>query len=177
MGYRDDFYKLENIVGITGPIDSLPSVYFKDAETGEFGHITQVHKSDWNQGRCPVRKDPGWEIRNECGGGCKCGKSTAHEYNGKGTCFHHSRATFVPRASLDGGQLEVVAQSIWRCPDMKTDPIYIGKKELRGQYAADSQKAWDDAHRKGPGGRRNAIDYSAEGLTNPLLKIAYPHRA
>src|SRR5215207_5971944 len=87
MGYRDDFYKVENIVGITGPVNELPTVYFKDAATGEFGHITQVHSADWNAGRTEVAKDAGWKIVNECTGGCSCGQNTAHEINGAGQCF------------------------------------------------------------------------------------------
>ncbi|GAB6905031.1 hypothetical protein DESC_700167 [Desulfosarcina cetonica] len=174
MGYRDDFYKLENIIGITGPIDSLPSVYFQDTKTGEYGHITQVHYYDWNQGRCPVKKDPGYRIENKCGGGCKCGRSAAHEFNGRGVCFHPSRSIFVPRSDLSGGQLEVVAQAIWRCPHEKTDPMNWDERDRQDVMY---QQRWLDAHQKGPRGRRNAINYTALGLTNQLLKIAYPHRA
>ncbi len=174
MGYRDDFYKIENIIGITGPVDSMPSVYFKNAASGEYGHITQVHYYDWNQGRCPVEIDPGYRIENACGGGCSCGSASAHEFNGNGDCFHPSRSTFVARADLSAEDLAVVAQAIWRCPNQKTDPMDWGQRDQ--QELADQQK-WLDAHKKGPGGRRNAIDYTAQGLVNPLLKIAYPHRA
>ena len=173
MGYRDDFYKLENIIGITGPIDSLPSVYFQNTKTGEFGHITQVHYYDWNQGRCPVVVDKGYQIKNECGGGCSCGNASAHEYDGRGRCFHPSRAQFVPRASLSKEQLSVVAQAIWRCPLEKTDPM-----TERGRDRQDVlyEQIWDHAHTKGPGGRRHAIDYTAQRLQNHVLKIAYPDR-
>lgn len=174
MGYRDDFYKVENIIGITGPIDSLPSVYFKDTKTGEYGHITQVHAYDWNQGRSHVEKDPGYRIENKCGGGCVCGRAAAHEFNGDGKCFHPSRSVFVPRSDLSTDQLAVVTQAIWRCPHEKTDPMDWDERDKQDDLY---QKKWDDAHKKGPRGRRNAIDYTAEGLTNQIFKIAHPDRA
>jgi len=173
MGYRDDLYTVANITGITGPVDSLPSVYFKNPLTNEYGHITQVHGKDWNQGRSAVKTDAGYVIKNECGGGCHCGKPVSHEYNGDGTCFHHSRAVYVPRASLSATDLEVVAQAVWRCPLQKTDPrTKVGRAQQDAMY----EDKWNDAHQKGPGGRRNAIDYTAEGLSNRLLKISHPDR-
>jgi hypothetical protein len=175
MGYRDDFYRVENIIGITGDIDSLPTVYFRNA-AGDFGHITQVHYYDWNQGRCAVETDAGYQIINQCGGGCTCLSPTAHEYYGNGVCFHPSRSAFVPLANLSTAARDVAAQAIWRCPLMKADP---GPDDPAGRVAAGREIAqrWRDAHRPGPRGRRNAVNYTALGLTNPLFKIAYPERA
>ncbi|CAN7380674.1 hypothetical protein LJR289_002240 [Pseudoduganella sp. LjRoot289] len=173
MGYRDDFYKIENIIGITGPIESLPSVYFQDKKTGEFGHITQIHGCDWNQGRSTVQTDPGYQILNACGGGCSCKRAAAHEYNGQGRCFHPSRSLFVASGALSKEKMEVVAQAIWRCPLEKTDPLDDRERDMQDIIYTDM---WRDAHQKGPGGRRNAIDYTGQRLANPLLKIVHPTR-
>jgi hypothetical protein len=173
MGYRDDFYTTENIVGITGPVNELPTVYFKDTKTGEFGHITQVHSADWNAGRTEVAKDAGSQIVNKCPGGCGCGQSTAHEIDGQGRCFHPSRNVFVPRGALSAGDLDVVKQAIWRCPYMKTDPMTeSGRDEQDEAY----DKKWNEAHAKDARGRRGAIDYTASGLANRVYGIAYPNR-
>jgi hypothetical protein len=178
MGYRDDFFTVENIVGITGPVNELPTVYFKDTATGEFGHITQVHSADWNAGRTEVATDAGWQIVNRCTGGCGCGQNTAHEIDGAGQCFHPSRNVFYARNTLSASDLDVVKQAIWRCPYMKTDPM-----TARGRDAQDViyDAAWAEAHSEGARtptgrGRRGAIDYTASGLANRVYGIAYPNR-
>ena len=61
-----------------------------------------------------------------------------------------------------------------RCPYAKTDPLW---DEARDAEEKRYEKLWAERHQKGPGGRRGAIDYTAEGLANNVLKIAYPHRA
>lgn len=178
MGDRDDFYTTDNIIGITGPVNELPTVYFRNAVTGEYGHITQVHSADWNAGRTEVAIDPGWKIVNECTGGCNCQQKTAHEIDGTGRCFHPSRNKFVGRDMLSESDLAVVKQAIWRCPYMKTDPMTVeGRNALDGMY----DRAWDAAHSVGSRtpegrGRRGAIDYTASGLANRVYGIAYPNR-
>jgi hypothetical protein len=66
MGYRDDFYIPENIVGYTGNIDNQPTVYFQRIEdngTISFGHITQYwYDSDF--GRCSSPNVGREEVRN-----------------------------------------------------------------------------------------------------------------
>ena len=79
MGYRDDFYKEENILGYTGQLGSNPTVYFADAggvnpklqQVGDkqkvvvqFGHITQAHDDSTNVGRERVREAFSYSICN-----------------------------------------------------------------------------------------------------------------
>jgi hypothetical protein len=173
MGFRDDFYTIGNIIGITGPIQSLPTVYFRSAVTNEYGHITQVHAYDWNQGRTAVVADVGYQIINVCGGGCGCARVAAHEYNGAGQCFHPSRSLFVARATLSPGDMDVVAQALWRCPHQKTDPL---DDDLRDEQDDIYEHNWQAVHQKGPSGRRNAVDFSAGGLANRLLQVANADR-
>jgi hypothetical protein len=54
MGYRDEFYIAENIVGYTGQLGVNPTVYFETPE--EVGRITQAHPNPKNVGRNTVRK-------------------------------------------------------------------------------------------------------------------------
>lgn len=79
MGYRDDFYKDENILGYTGDLRNNPAVYFADAggvspklQTVDgkqkvlvsFGHITQAHQVAANVGREDVREAYSYSISN-----------------------------------------------------------------------------------------------------------------
>lgn len=176
MGHRDDFYIAANIIGITGPVNRLPSVYFKNAK-GEYGHITQVHEASFNWGRTEVKTDKGWTITNVCPGNCGWaphGDGLSHEINGKGEIFHVSRSEFKPIDKLSKDERSVVAEAIYRCPYAKTDPGY---EDLRDKEEARIDKLWADSHAPGAGGRRGAIDYTADGLANNLLKVAYPDRA
>lgn len=173
MGDRDDFYVAENMIGITGPVHELPTVYFFNQKSGEYGHITQVHAADWNAGRTTVDVDRGWKIVNQCGGACKCGRSTAHEFNGRGEMIHPSRNVFVARADMAPGDIEVAMQAIYRCPYYKTDPM---TQKGRDQEDVRYDALWQERHQKGPSGRRGAIDYTAEGLANRVYGIAYPDR-
>jgi hypothetical protein len=85
MGYRDDFYAKENIIGYTGDLTNKPgevTVYFADAGgrnprtvTVEgrqkvlisFGHITQVHGTKGNVGREEVHVAFSYHIFNARG--------------------------------------------------------------------------------------------------------------
>ncbi len=53
MGYRDDFYIKENIIGYTGSILFAlpPTIYFYDCTRKFLGHITQLHEISANIGR------------------------------------------------------------------------------------------------------------------------------
>ena len=81
MGYRDDFYCADNILGYTGDIkkDTTITVYFADAGglnpklqtvngkqkvVVQFGHITQVHDIAANVGREAVREAYSYSISN-----------------------------------------------------------------------------------------------------------------
>jgi hypothetical protein len=70
MGYRDDFYIKENIIGYTGFLCNKASVYFKKTLPSgeiEYGHITQYHEDPNNIGRGKVHKAKHYEIRNTKG--------------------------------------------------------------------------------------------------------------
>lgn len=79
MGYRDDFYTKDNILGYTGTLEDNPTVYFADAgginprtvKVGgkdkvlvSFGHITQVHEIATNVGRERVGESYSYTIAN-----------------------------------------------------------------------------------------------------------------
>jgi hypothetical protein len=83
MGYRDDFYKKDNILGYTGELLDNPSVYFADAggtsprlvNVGgkdqvlvSFGHITQHHSMADNIGRGAVLESHSYSIYNNSQG-------------------------------------------------------------------------------------------------------------
>ncbi len=172
MGYRDDFYIQANIIGITGDVERLPSVYFQNAQ-GEYGHITQVHSRDYNWGRTVVRNDPGWHISNVCPPDHACGAAVSHEVDGNGRFFHVSRSAFVAVAAMSAGDLDVAAQAIHRCPYEKTDPRSRAGRAAEQERFAD---LWDERHARDAKGRRGAIDYTADGLANRLLQVAYPDR-
>lgn len=77
MGYEDDFYKKENILGYTGKIKEDPTVYFASASGDtedvndrqqlltKFGHITQYHDQENNIGRELVRECYSYSICND----------------------------------------------------------------------------------------------------------------
>lgn len=172
MGYRDDFFIVQNIIGYTGPLHELPSVYFRTKL--EYGHITQVHPHSFNWGRTEVKTDPDWKITNECPGPDKCRDAPhskrSHEINGQGRAFHRSRDLFVEVTSQE--ERAILAQAIYRCPLMKTDPH---GSDDRKQQERDYKDLWEERHER-PGGRRGAIDYTGERLANRLLGVAYPNR-
>jgi hypothetical protein len=185
MGHRDDFYVRANIIGITGPVNELPTVYFQSA-AGEYGHITQVHAYNFNWGRTQVEADPGWQITNICPAQCGCGLVTSHEIDGQGEVIHRSRSQFRTLATLTADEQNVAAQAIYRCPYAKTDPLYDQAYAQAGEQAVEQarddeedrfQNLWAERHQRGPLGRRGTIDYTADGLANNLLKIAYKARA
>jgi hypothetical protein len=83
MGYRDDFYIKDNILGYTGNVNKDPTVYFADAGGTaprlakvngrdqvlvSFGHITQWHEVTNNIGRGPVMESTSYSIYNNAKG-------------------------------------------------------------------------------------------------------------
>ncbi len=64
MGYRDDFYIVDFIIGYTGVLHKNPSVYFFDPAKNAFGHITQHHALANNIGREPYVEDDEYDIEN-----------------------------------------------------------------------------------------------------------------
>lgn len=92
MGYRDDFYQEQNIIGWTGNIHNRPSVYFRRraANRGwEFGHITVAHDNPENVGREEVRIAADYRIFN----GVVDGEMRGREF-WDGSIKHYSRHKF-----------------------------------------------------------------------------------
>lgn len=102
MGYRDDFYTKENILGYTGTIGKKPTVYFadaggiapklakvdgKDKVLVSFGHITQFHDIANNIGREEVMESTSYSIYNNAKGAaeeCIYGPRECDRLFGKG---------------------------------------------------------------------------------------------
>ncbi len=112
MGYRDDFYTAENIIGYTGTVHADPTVYF--FRDHEYGHITQNHGIAQNVGRGPVRRHEDYRIDNRD----VKGEQRCVEYaNGK--VFHISRNVFVGKDALSDEQMAVLAQSVTNHTELK----------------------------------------------------------
>ena len=91
MGYRDNFYIIENIIGYTGAIHCNPTVYFQKDD--EFGHITQDHDIKENIGREAVGRHSRYSIGNELvEGSLTCVERTGPHFD---DIFHVSRNKFV----------------------------------------------------------------------------------
>lgn len=95
MGYRDDFYCADNILGYTGDISkpTTVTVYFADAGgvnpklqtvngaqkvVVSFGHITQVHDIAANVGREAVREAYSYSICNVMYEGKECAQECVY---------------------------------------------------------------------------------------------------
>ena len=90
MGYRDDFYMVQYIIGYSGNLHAFPTVYFRKGN--EYGHITQKHPCPQNVGRMAVRSSADYWIGSEPGQGTL--KLLEKE---NGVVFHESRST-LPRS-------------------------------------------------------------------------------
>ena len=102
MGYRDDFYMVQNIIGYTGDLKSFPTVYFLTAT--EYGHITQKHDIPQNVGRMEVASAVGYWIGNEMVGSTL---KLVEKMNGK--IMHESRSTLTKVDTFDPSQKDTVA--------------------------------------------------------------------
>lgn len=115
MGYRDDFYVKENIIGYTGDLKGLPTVYFKRTIEGgfdEWARITQVYPDNRaNEGRAFVRKNRSYVMRNEMDTDGMHGVEYVN-----GAHHHTSRNEFH---AVTGGTLDVLAESITRFPNVR----------------------------------------------------------
>jgi hypothetical protein len=117
MGYRDDFYCIQNVYGYSGDIHHFPTVYFvQETPTGKlYGHITQAHPGSTNVGRGRVDgPDPHYEAREEIRDGVR----KLVEYNRHGE-FHESRSTMTKRAQMSAADIVLCAQAIWQCTGEK----------------------------------------------------------
>lgn len=88
MGYRDDFYMVQNIMGYTGKLHDSPTVYFQKGS--EYGHITQRHPLNQNVGRMKVHASNTYFIGNEMIEGSL---RLVEKIDGK--IFHTSRSTLT----------------------------------------------------------------------------------
>ncbi|WP_172328023.1 hypothetical protein [Mangrovicoccus sp. HB161399] len=116
MGYRDDFYIADNIVGYTGLPSASPSVYFRKGTT--FGRITQVHDLRTNIGRAVVRDKADYRLEN----GPHRGKEVCLEFY-DGAYQHPSRNPIVflrdMRTKYHDAVLPLLAQAITAFPDIR----------------------------------------------------------
>jgi hypothetical protein len=112
MGYRDDFYKVKNIIGYTGDLGKSPTVYFMNDD--EYGRITQGHKNPKNIGRNKVRSRKNYEYANEL----EKGKIRMVEYlNGKK--LHVSRNMFIDISDNRDATIPILARAIFSFPNIK----------------------------------------------------------
>jgi len=114
MGYRDDFYVVDNVVGYTGKIQESPTVYFESES--EVGHITQVHDIKSNIGREAVFSREGYSATNTDEGGEKV---RLLEFEGT-DLVHESRNAMVSVEGMSSNDQAVLAQSIWKFQEVKS---------------------------------------------------------
>ena len=144
MGYRDDFYVKENIIGWTGDINGDAfTVYFADCDGSpprtvriagvdqivvQFGHITQKHDCPYNIGREEVGECFSYSIFNGGGNGAMIESALGKKGMGKlkrgerledrdHKVFHDSRSAFNPVSS---GSVERLAAVINKFKNIKT---------------------------------------------------------
>lgn len=118
MGYRDDFYIPQNIIGWTGDLSDAPTVYFRRVMHGdlfEFGRITQAHVYQNNVGRGRVRNSCGYQIENEH----YLNKMRAVE-RVHGVLDHFSRNIFLPLVMAPTGMEGFLHGAITRFTEKKT---------------------------------------------------------
>jgi hypothetical protein len=144
MGYRDDFYVKENIIGWTGDINGDAfTVYFADCHGSpprtvriagvdqivvQYGHITQKHDCPYNIGREEIDECFSYSIFN----GGRNGTMIESKLGNRGMSklmrgdqledidhevFHPSRSAFNPVSS---GSIERLAAVIDKFKDIKT---------------------------------------------------------
>src|SRR5215467_14643272 len=109
MGYRDDFFVVNNICGYTGQLGEKCTVYFR-SDT-ERGRITQDHHNADNIGRDFVKDSRGYSIENfEDDDGEE--KAMEFEWDWR---VHKSRHPFVDVdiTTAAEGDRAILAQSIW----------------------------------------------------------------
>ncbi|MEO0912673.1 MAG: hypothetical protein AAFY59_06765 [Pseudomonadota bacterium] len=118
MGYRDDFYCPQNIIGWTGDLYGEPTVYFRRVLRGdlvEFGRITQAHQRQNNVGRGRVRNSCGYQIDNEQYANKLRAVERVH-----GHVDHFSRDIFLPLIMVPTGAEGFLHAAITRFTEKKT---------------------------------------------------------
>lgn len=121
MGYKDDFYSVDNIIGYTGDINNMPTVYFQrrlqpigQGNWIEFGHITQQHGHADNVGREELDPSDDYTIDNEF----IQGQMRSVERI-QGRAIHYSRSIFVPFFVVPDDKKYLLNASIRACPKLK----------------------------------------------------------
>jgi hypothetical protein len=114
MGYRDDFYVVDNIIGYTGDLHDNPTVYFETDE--EYGHITQDHPHDDNIGRERVDPVEGYVASNNDLGPQK-GVRLQEGFGDK--VRHTSRNELISIEGMSQGDKDILKMSIWTFPSLK----------------------------------------------------------
>src|SRR5688572_14701187 len=113
MGYRDDFFVVDNIIGYTGKLKDLTTVYFESG--GEASHITQQHDIKDNIGREVVFSLEGYGAANTDEGG---DKARLLEWMGT-RVIHESRNAMISVEGLSANDQALLAQSIWKYTELK----------------------------------------------------------
>ena len=124
MGYRDDFYTVDNVIGYSGTLTDFPSVYFQSES--EFGHITQKHGDSQNVGRGHVESSEGYSIGNEM---TEDGVLKLKESLG-GQSFHTSRSVLTSLEGMSEGDKAIVYQAIWKYQEEK-QITWFAKKDFQ----------------------------------------------
>lgn len=118
MANFDEFYQVWNIIGYTGKLNELPTVYFLSDEFA--GHITQQHRNPRNVGRDVPSPREGYVFGNiGIPGINEIRLVETHLVQG---WDHVSRnaMVFIDQAKPDMKVVSVLAQAIWRCKGMKS---------------------------------------------------------
>jgi hypothetical protein len=119
MGYRDDFYIKENIIGYTGELYENPTVYFlKKHPNGkyEFGHITQDHQLYDNIGREKVKYSSTYWVGNMSFD--KLGLEASSVEATRGKIFHQSRS-LITKVYNPSAQVNTLASVISKFQNCK----------------------------------------------------------
>lgn len=137
MAYRTDLYHAGNIIGYTGQLHRLPTVYFRNDALQLYGRITQQHRYSFNVGRAQPSSTVGYTMQNEQING----RTALREYK-NGVLTHTSRNAFIPlvtgaaagnRGGLDVARFAILAQALTRCPFAKdcADLSAVDSHDLR----------------------------------------------
>jgi len=134
MGYRDDFYMVQNILGYSGNLNDFPTVYFQKGD--EYGHITQKHGDSQNVGRMEVYKSASYWIGNEM----VRGKLKLVE-KVNGTIIHESRSILTKVDTFDPMNKDTVALLAQSIYDRDAGEKYISSYSHEDFYKIDATKA------------------------------------
>lgn len=131
MAYRNDFYTVTNIIGFSGDVRFLPTVYFQRGD--EYGHITQFHNRPFNVGREYVAfcRASQYHVYNHF----IDGRIHAIEWEGY-KLVHVSRNRIIKRDSFRPGDLQALSLAIRNCPHLKPryrHPGYEQTHDIKGK--------------------------------------------